>query len=91
MTDKIDMEPNLDWMDDPIESSLWTNLTFLRDGRCLRSAYNLQTEEAAKKHAIQSEAFLNSPENGPIFENRTCGTKFDRVMYSHTIQIPVKP
>lgn len=83
--------PDCEWLDKPIESPLWTNLTFLKDGRCLKSIYNLPSEEFAKRHAMQSEEFLNNPDNGPIFKNQACGTLFGKVMFSHIIQIPVKP
>lgn len=76
-------ELNLDYLDCPVKSDKWKNLTFLKDGTPVLGKMIHPSETAAK---LASDEFIASFEGDPECVSAKYNFKYKD--YSHTIQIP---
>ncbi len=85
MTTKDLTRKDLRWMDEPIKSTQWKNLYFMKDGKSVDALRIHPTEDDAKEMA------KNTMDKGFVFVNLIKANIRLRVSdISHAIQIPIK-
>lgn len=91
MTKLAPPQPNLDWMDAPIESEKWRNMPFDKNGNSYYGHIIYDSEFTAKSIADKIKTSTRDiyVVDGPKIHINGI-TYLDREDYSHTIQIPVK-